>query len=583
MQLNYINDFNNRRSLIDTYGNNALLLYALEMRYEIPDIIAVANEALTDGGDDKKCDLIYIDSEMGIAVVAQAYMKQVVNEGDLASSNKASDLNTAAAWIFSREPEEVPERIRSQVAALQEAIAADQITNIYFWYVHNLNESNNPVVKDELSSTESNARAAVATLYPESHVEIHAIEVGNETLENWYMAANKQIVIEDTMVVDTQKKGFELSGDKWRAYVTAVSATWLKAQYDEFGDDLFSGNPRTFLGSGKKKYKINLGIIETMNDEPGNFWAYNNGLTALVNNYEIIESAEGEQELEITGLTIINGAQTTGAISAVNETEDAWVPIRFIVCKEPIIIENIITNNNKQNEILPSDMRSNDHIQNRLRADFEKYGHFVYSGGRRGAGKNTRNKDVLDHFMVAQSLLAFHGDCVTAYNSRKDLWDDDKLYYAIFTEQLSVEHIIFVYSLARSIDKYKLTLQNKGDMRTVNEQIQHEFLAKRGSKMLLIYAVSSCLESLLGYKISNSWGLKFSSNESLEDAVFLWEEVVKSILALAATLKEVVNDGLKSKELVEKKVSDLVGMITAIQSSLKDSVKDFVEEVKYNA
>ena len=143
MQMNYINDFNNRTNLIDTYGNNALLLYALEMRYEIPDIIAVANEALTDGGDDKKCDLIYIDSEMGIAVVAQAYMKQAVNEGDLAPSNKASDLNTAAAWIFSREPEEVPERIRSQVAALQEAIVADQITNVYFWYVHNLNESNN--------------------------------------------------------------------------------------------------------------------------------------------------------------------------------------------------------------------------------------------------------------------------------------------------------------------------------------------------------------------------------------------------------------------------------------------------------
>lgn len=75
--------------------------------------------------------------------------------------------------------------------------------------------------------------------------------------------------------------------------------------------------------------------------------------------------------------------------------------------------------------------------------------------------------------------------------------------------------------------------------------------------------------------------MKFSRNENLDDAVALWEEVVKSILALAATLKEAVNDGLKSKELVEKKVSDLVGMITAIQSSLKDSVKAFVEEVNY--
>ena len=141
--MSYKDDFESRSTLLNTYGNNALLLYALELRFEIADIFSVAGDALTDGGEDKKCDLIYIDQDTGIAVIAQGYMKQKVQEGDLAPENKASDLNTAAAWVFSQEPESVPERIRDQVRELQNAIKDDLVSTVYFWYVHNLNEKNN--------------------------------------------------------------------------------------------------------------------------------------------------------------------------------------------------------------------------------------------------------------------------------------------------------------------------------------------------------------------------------------------------------------------------------------------------------
>ena len=38
---------------------------------------------------------------------------------------------------------------------------------------------------------------------------------------------------------------------------------------------------------GKRKNKINLGIMKTVQQQPENFWAYNNGLTALVNDYDL--------------------------------------------------------------------------------------------------------------------------------------------------------------------------------------------------------------------------------------------------------------------------------------------------------
>ena len=120
---NYISNYKGRTDLVDLYGDNSLLLYALQLRYE---------------SDDKKCDLIYIDRDSGFAVVAQAYMKKNPTETDLAKVNKASDLNTAASWIFTRDINDIPDRIKDSVNELQEAIKDGDINTVYFWYVHNM-------------------------------------------------------------------------------------------------------------------------------------------------------------------------------------------------------------------------------------------------------------------------------------------------------------------------------------------------------------------------------------------------------------------------------------------------------------
>lgn len=367
---NYISNYRGRTDLINMYGDNSLLLYALQLRYDIEDIVAVASEALTDGSDDKKCDLIYIDKDSGFAVIAQAYMKQNPTEGDLAKANKASDLNVAASWIFTRNIQDVPTRIRDSVSELQEAIKNGDINTVYFWYVHNMNEKNNPEVQDELNTVQVAAQKLVNDLAGDNSVKIVALEVGNNTIDRWYNSSNKRITVEDTLTIEGNGEAFEIKGNKWKACVTAVKGSWIRRLYLNYKDDLFSGNPRNYLGAGKRKNKINLGIMDTVEKQPDNFWAYNNGLTALVNDYDLEDGILSA----VQGITIINGAQSTGAIGAVEKLEeDFLVPIRFIVCSDPKIIEEIINNNNKQNEILPSDLRSNDKQQVRLRKEFKKY------------------------------------------------------------------------------------------------------------------------------------------------------------------------------------------------------------------
>lgn len=380
------------------------------------------------------------------------------------------------------------------------------------------------------------------------------------------------------MDVKSKKGGFEIKTDKWRAYVTAISGKWLRELYLEKGDDLFSGNPRNFLGLGKRKNSINQGIIDSVESDYDNFWAYNNGVTALVNNYTINSDAG---ELTVNGITIINGAQTTGAISAAkNVNNDFFIPARFIICNDPKIIDEIISNNNKQNEILPSDLRSNDKQQERLRREFKKYPALFYNGGRRD-GKIVRNKQVFDPYLVAQTLRAYHGDCVLAYNGKRTLWDDDKKYNNVFIDQLSAEHIIYVYSLSRAIDEYKIKLKSKGETRTDSEEGQMIFLSKRGSKMLLIFAVAETMENIIGAKIPDSWKIKFKDCSDFDKLVQSWFSVIEVILSFSDNLLLALEDGLKSMEKAKKSTDSVKSIILAIQVTLKNQLKEFIASVKW--
>lgn len=570
----FIDDYEGREELSVKYGDNSLMLYALQLRFDIEDIMSVASEALTDGHNDKKCDLIYTERELGVAVIAQAYNKKNVKDSDLASSNKASDLNAAAAWIFASDANEIPDQIKESVLDLQDAIKNEEISTIYFWYVHNLIEENNPVVKKEMNTLQVAAQKLVDTTFEGKNIKVSAIEVGRNTIEKWYVTSSRRITIDDDLIVENNGHGYEIKAEKWKAYVTAISGNWLRKLYLEKGDDLFSGNPRNYLGKGKRKKNINSGIINSVQEEPNNFWAYNNGITALVNNYEVDDA-----EILIHGITIINGAQTTGAISEANESQqEFYIPSRFIVCNDSNVIESIINNNNKQNEILPSDLRSNDKQQERLRREFNKYPALYYNGGRRD-GKVIRNKEVFDPYLVSQTLLAYHGDCVTAYNEKKNIWDDDKLYNTVFIDQLSVEHIIFIYSLSRAIDEYKIMLKDKKELRTDSENDQMAFLSKRGSKMLLITTISECLENIIGIKIVDSWNSKFKDCSDFDKLVEMWKQVICVIISFQSTLLPVLDGGLKNRENVRKSTQAVKSIVYAIQSTLKEQLKDFINAI----
>lgn len=210
--------------------------------------------------------------------------------------------------------------------------------------------------------------------------------------------------------------------------------------------------------------------------------------------------------------------------------------------------------------------------------EFKKFPQLYYSGGRRDSTR-VRNKEVFDPYLVAQTLLAFHGNCVTAYNSKKIIWDEDKEYSNIFSDQLSAEHIIFVYSLGRAIDEYKIFLKNKKEERTDVEEGEVNFLSRRGAKMLLIYAIGVCMERLISKKIFDSWKLFYKDNQNFESLVKRWKQVLDILLPFHGTLEPALIGGLKSREASKNVAMQLRAVVSSLGTVYAKQLYEFIKSI----
>jgi hypothetical protein len=181
------------RTDLDRYGSDKRLLFALQIDYEIEDIHAVAEDALTDGGDDKACDLVYVDRERGEIVVAQSY--EAESSGKSAPDSKAASLHQGVSWLLGATNDDLPERLRDAASEVRDALEENVIGRFRVWYVHNCGESEN--VTRELDQVRTSVRAHLDQRYGEdaSDIDVTAEQVGPALLANWYEGAQTPILV----------------------------------------------------------------------------------------------------------------------------------------------------------------------------------------------------------------------------------------------------------------------------------------------------------------------------------------------------------------------------------------------------
>jgi hypothetical protein len=520
------------RTDLNPYRAGKRSLFALQLALRLEDVHSIASSVLTDGPDDKSCDLIYVDRDAGRIVMVQGY--EADNPSRVAApQGKAASLHQAASWMFSQDLGHLPQRLRAGAVEVHDALRDGAIQQIEIWFVHNLPESEN--VRSELAAIASSARRIIEHRYPDVALDsVIAEEVGRETLEDWYQGSQTPILVTDDfdLAIDGY---FEEDGDNWSAICTSVEATWLHDQFARFGERVFSANVRGYLGSTRSQKNINNGIKDTAQRAPRKLWAFNNGVTALVHSYE---SRDG-RTLSISGLAIVNGAQTTGAIGSVDRAavEGGRVLARFIRCGDVETVRSIIRYNNRQNPTEAADFRSNDRVQTRLVKEFADLGVIGYSGGRRGGAEDVIRRPAENQVpatVAAQALAAFHREPGVAYHEKGQIWESNEIYDKFFGEKTSARHILLCYSLLRAVEQARQELISKPEEeRTASENRLVAFFRQRGSNFLLAAAVADCVEIFLDRQVADRFRLQFRRTLGLPQAIAEWRKILVPALALA--------------------------------------------------
>jgi hypothetical protein len=537
------------------------MLYALALKYDIDDIDSLAATSLTDNNDDKGIDCLHFIPDQKTAILIQGYFAQDESK-PAAKSSKASDFNAAINWALAQPIDTVPDTIKVQVAELRKAITDGDVNQIVFWYVHNLDESTN--VKHELGAVLSTAKSLLETHFSGKIVPVSSLEVGNKTLETWYRNKTRTIIVDNTITTEVEFGGYTIESSEWKAFHTTVSLQWLHQMYQDYGNDLFSANIRGYLGS--KSQDINKSIKETCSEQPDNFWVYNNGITCLVHDYEYNES---DKKLVLKGISIVNGAQTTGAIGSTEITVDGYLPIRFVATKKQDIWQKIIQYNNSQNKIFSSDFRSNDEVQKRLREEFRSISQTYYTG-RRGGAEDVikRDPNLIGTEKAAISLVAFHGDPYLTYHEKSKIWSDEN-YSKYYNNDLTAKHLVFTYSLFVAIENKKEELGARPNRTTLEEE-EYNFLKKRGGMRLYLSAIGFSIEEILHQRIPNAKKLSFG-NVSWKQGVENWKNVVDNTIMYCNKLSPGVDHGILNPDYVHSSMDEFKRAIASQLAS--DSTK----------
>lgn len=522
----FINDFKAHAELAQ-FGDNALPLYASALYLDIDDFASFASNSLTDDPADKKADIIYISEADSLAFVAQGYSAQHWGQ-PTAPTNKASDLNAAAAWLLQADINAVPPVIKSQAQMLRKCLTDQSVSRIIFAYAHNACIS--PTVKSELDALQT----MVSGLSQCQGVTVETVELGLQSIQELYL--NSTGIIQVTEQIDLESDGIiEVKGSNWDSFVLTLNGEILRKLYETHKSALFSANLRDFLGLRKNARNVNNTIRDTAQQRPNEFFILNNGVTLITNNAKLLDAP---RRLRVWGLSVVNGAQTTGSLFAAGALHASNVSLlaRVIRVSDDTLIGKIVAGNNTQNSIVAWDRRSNDPLQNRIKDEFAAKGiSYVH---RRDSNRHSSNSIFAEQ--IGQMLCAFGGDLQTAIRAKAEIFESDATYAKVFPSFITIEHMYAVQTLGWAYDEVKSALRAKlnSKIATEIEKAQFHLIDFPASKQFVLATFSRLREEIAGRSLPDVSTFRFRQDRVVsnhQSAINAWASALSFLLPLMAS------------------------------------------------
>lgn len=149
----------------------------------------------------------------------------------------------------------------------------------------------------------------------------------------------------------------------YEAYLLVIPGSQLAAIYDRYAARLLEQNVRVFL---QARGGVNKGIRNTLENDPGMFFAYNNGLSATADSVETKTVGGATYVKSMSNLQIVNGGQTTASIFEASrkkaDLSDVFVQMKLSIIDPSQtldVVPKISEYANSQNRVSAADFFAN--------------------------------------------------------------------------------------------------------------------------------------------------------------------------------------------------------------------------------
>lgn len=407
---NFDEHLNSKLKQAQQKKSHAFMLWFLNFYSGIQNV----DDFITDGHDDNSCDIILDkNNSQGDKVfyLVQSKWNALKNcDGEFESEVLKSYLSDAQSVLRGDKEESKNEKFNSRYRALLEHMKSNGEVKVLYLSLKNACVKADSNIKS--FETMFGGQVSVDS-FDINRLKLDYIDRNYKKssppnpLEKIYNPEFEKITLS---IVRDDDRNFLKINRPFEAHVFNILPKTIFQLVQRYGVSLFDKNVRNPLISSS----INTEIVNSLKNDPSLFWYYNNGITAI--SRAIPEVGSQAESFKVTGLQIINGAQTAYSIylayleSSPEEREiidsEARITLRLLKSGGKDFDLKVTRFTNSQNPVSERDFWSTDEIQSKIQNYF--YSTNVWYEKRSGEFRK-KPKDIMKvpNNIVASAYLAF--------------------------------------------------------------------------------------------------------------------------------------------------------------------------------
>ena len=451
------------RNAINNQKSYALLIWFLEFYGRKSNY----KDFITDGDQDSSCDIVFDNTNNQgdkIFYVVQSKWNNADNskkETDKDEILKAlNDFDT----ILRGEKQNLNEKIKAKLDDLDNHLKANGEVKFIFLTLSRYKGG----ADENISAFQKGDEKIKFEVIDINRIKLDYIDRIYKKIEPLNPLESYQNPEENPVTIEIVQRNGVVKIDKpFEAYMFLLRPKSIYDLFEKYGFAIFYKNVRNPL----MQSQFNEDIERTAVDNPAYFWYYNNGITAIT--YFLPPIGKKAEQIELTGLQIINGAQTVYAIYRAYKDasptkrkqmdSESLVTLRLLKSGGKDFDLNVTRYTNSQNPVNDRDFCANDDIQIMLQKAF--YQTNIWYEKRRDEFRETpENIEKVPNSVFADVYLAYHlqdpVSVIKNYDQVKDLnfishkEHKDGLYEKIFNDKTTFENMLCAFYVFNVIYNY---------------------------------------------------------------------------------------------------------------------------------